>query len=418
MEHLRGDENLFLKLPSHISIDILSRLSTKTICICRCVCKDWQKLLSGPEFSGFRILRSPTTCLMIHKNLTSFNLVELEDEPNNHDFYYVPGTQMDHPEGLLPDCMSMFGSVNGLVSFHEFGYRNPDKVYIWNPARGESITIQSAGGVMEYPNITTYGFGLSSISGDYKNVRIYQELEEHSRRIIKSDCHVYTLGKGRWRYTGHAPFLYSCRTRGVFLKGNLHWLITDPDGRETISCFDLEKDLFQAFPGPPELVQYNLASLELYQDCLSVCDNTSDFDIVIWVMKEYGNKNSWSKKFVIDKHPIDLVGQYYEVVRILKVFRDGEILLLWRDDKLMSFNSKKNAMQLIDLKKFIATPNGIDHSDDPYACIEVIDYVSSFLSLKSFSGEMVNKVTMNNATNTTPPSIALCDFTFLPFMTS
>ncbi|KAL3504181.1 hypothetical protein ACH5RR_034022 [Cinchona calisaya] len=392
MEQISGNENLLFNLPSHISIDILSRLSTKTVCLCRCVCKDWQQLLSGPEFAGFRLLRSPTTSLMIHKNMASFNLVELEDEPNNHDFYYVPGTRMEPSKDNLPPYrMFMFGSVNGLISLHDYGYQNPDNVCIWNPATRESINIQSAGGVMEYPNVTTYGFGLSLKSGHYKVVRIYQEMDRdiESGRISKSDCHVYTLGNGCWRYTGRAPFLYSCRTHGVFLNGNLHWLINDPDGHETISCFDLEKESFQPFPAPPELHQHNLASLELYQDCLCVCDNTSDFDLVIWVMKEYGIKKSWGKEFVIDKHPIDLVGQWYEVFRILKVFRDGEILLLWRDDNLYSFNSKSNALQGIDIHKFLAKQNGNGDFEEWYPSIVAVDYVSSFISLNNFAGEKV-----------------------------
>ncbi|KAL3504184.1 hypothetical protein ACH5RR_034025 [Cinchona calisaya] len=107
MEQISGSENLFFNLPSHIGIDILSRLSTKTICLCRSVCKDWKKLLSGPDFAGFRLLRSPTTSLIIHKNKKSFNLVELEDEPNNHDFYYVPGTQME-PSKRIPPPYRMF----------------------------------------------------------------------------------------------------------------------------------------------------------------------------------------------------------------------------------------------------------------------------------------------------------------------
>ncbi|XP_027150476.1 uncharacterized protein LOC113750730 [Coffea eugenioides] len=200
---------------------------------------------------------------------SSFNLVELEDEPNSHDFYYVPGTKFEQPlKGLGENCMSMFGSVNGLISLQRFGYQIPDTVYIWNPATQESITVQSAGGVMVFPNVITFGFRLSSKAGEYKVARIYQEvLEENLLHVIRSDCHVYTLGsERRWRYTGHAPFLYTCREHGVFLNGNLHWWIRDPDGKEFISCFDLDKESFQHFPAPPELDELNLASLELYQD--------------------------------------------------------------------------------------------------------------------------------------------------------
>ncbi|KAL3535296.1 hypothetical protein ACH5RR_003757 [Cinchona calisaya] len=45
---------------------------------------------------------------------------------------------------------------------------------------------------------------------------------------------------------------------------------------------------------------------------------------------------SWSKEIVIGKEPADLVGPSYEVVRVLEVFKDGDILLLWRDDIWLS----------------------------------------------------------------------------------
>ncbi|CAI9118684.1 OLC1v1020282C1 [Oldenlandia corymbosa var. corymbosa] len=358
------DENdsFFSNLPSQITIDILTRLPIKILSRCRCVCKPWVTLISSPEFADLRKSRLPPS-LMVFKETSSFNMVELENEPTSHDFYYLPGSEMKLPKGFPQNSVSMFGSINGLICFHEFGFRCKDRVRLWNPTTRESITIPSPGGAMEFPNITTYGFGLSSVNGHYKVVRIYQELQRNEQgeltRIIKSECHVYTFGEGSWRLRGNAPFLYSCRTRGVFFHGNLHWLITDPDGPERISCFDLENETFRAFPGPPDLENYNLASLEVYNNknsCLSVCDNSSDFEITIWLMKEYGVKESWVKQFVIDKHPVDLTGKSYEVVQILKVFEDGEILMLWRDDLPLSFDPKNNLLKRVEIKKLARDP--------------------------------------------------------------
>ena len=140
---VNGEDDKFSSLPSHIIIDILSRLSTKTLSRCRCACKIWRKLMSGPVFSSLSILILPTTSLMIQTNSnSSFNLVELEDKPNSHDFYYVPGTKFEQPlKGLGENCMSMVDSVIGLISLQRFRYQIPDTVYIWNLATQESNTV-------------------------------------------------------------------------------------------------------------------------------------------------------------------------------------------------------------------------------------------------------------------------------------
>ncbi|KAL3535300.1 hypothetical protein ACH5RR_003761 [Cinchona calisaya] len=326
MQKLSGyRQELFMNLPSAIITNILSRLSTKTITQCLCVCKTWLKLLSSPAFAS---LRSPPYLIM-HNRFCNFNLIELEDEPNYHDIYYVPGTNTEHPKGF-PERMAMFGSINGLICFHQVGFSSP-VVYLWNPCMGEYITIESPGGIMEFPKVVTFG--------------------------------VYT--------------------DGIFLNDNLHWLISDPDGLELISCFDLDKEVFQPFPAPPELCQYNLASLEVYKECLSVCDNTSDFDFVIWVMKDYGFKSSWNKEFVINKNHIDRIGCYYETIHIVKVLEDGEVLLLWDDFWFRTCNAKRKTLHDVDIYKLIGKDENSPSSS------EVMDYVPSLFSLKEFGLERV-----------------------------
>ncbi|CDP21974.1 unnamed protein product [Coffea canephora] len=291
---------------------------------------------------------------------------------------------------LLP----MVGSINGLICLNEFDHKH-DAVYLWNPIIRESITLPMPEGVRSYPNIVSYGFGSSSETRKYKVVRIFQELEKNTRRILKSNCDVYTLGEETesWRRIGHAPFLYnSCRTHGVFLNRNLHWLIGDQAGSELISCFDLETELFSPFPAPPELSKdFNLASLRLFGGCLSLCDNTSDYEIVIWVMKEYGITKLWTKDIVIDKEPADLVGPSFEVVRVFKVFEDGNILLLWRDDILLSYHSRRQILHQSGVHKLIKKIDD-QMNEDGYPCIEVMEYVPTFLSLETFGIQTMESI--------------------------
>lgn len=401
MESNHHEEGQFLNLPSPIITDILSRLPAKTIFQCKSVCKTFFRLISEPEFVPLHHSRSPIELLIneISEHFPGFsclNLVEIEDNPNQHNLHYVEEKKMKVPKVHLDSNTTLIGSINGLVCINEF---HGEAIHIWNPTTRESITIETPYGEERvFPNIVSYGFGFSSVTNQFHVIQIFQHIDKNNYNVIlKSECQVYTLGTGLWRSIGHAPFWYNCREHGVFLHENIHWLIYDVDSHnqscEFISCLDLEKMEFRAFPSPNELIKNNLATLNIYDHQLCVCDNTSDFDIVLWTMKEYGVKESWSKEVVVSKYPIDLIGNYYEVVHVIKVFKDGEILLLWRDDVFLSYHLKRKTLISFDARDLIGKSRDIIQGLNGLPpCIEAMDYVSSVLSLKNFEIEVVKNI--------------------------
>ncbi|KAI3464427.1 hypothetical protein Pfo_021090 [Paulownia fortunei] len=144
-----------------------------------------------------------------------------------------------------------------------------------------------------------------------------------------------------------APLEYNCRSIGAFLNGNLHWLVADLKCSYWISCFDLETELFSTFSPPPPLRRSGrfLGGLVACGECLCLYDNTSDDEIVFWLMKEYGVEKSWTKEFVISKIP-DLAGESYEVVYPIKVFKDGDIWMSWEDSCLFYYNKTKLILRI------------------------------------------------------------------------
>ncbi|KAG8378373.1 hypothetical protein BUALT_Bualt08G0130800 [Buddleja alternifolia] len=240
------------------------------------------------------------------------------------------------------------------------------------------------GAVYDYSRAVTYGFGFSKMSGEYKVVRIYQERvrdpSDHSlMSILKSECWVYTLGTRSWRsippgYT----FDYDSHSNGVFLSGNLHWLVGDLlKGPYLISCFNLETELFHRLSTPTTLPETRtfLGGIVVLGDCLCICDNTSDDEIVIWVRKEYGVKKSWKKEIVITRI-LDLDGEFDEIYHPLKVCPDGDILMWGEDDHLSYYSNKTKT-----IKKF---------ERPPLDCDNAMLHTSSFVSLKSFVIENVS----------------------------
>ncbi|KAL2503494.1 F-box protein [Abeliophyllum distichum] len=340
------EEGFLMNLPSHIIVDVFSRLPAPTILNCKLVCKKWLSLISTPEFAKLHLSRSiPGLVVFQHEPVRAevCRLFEFEDDLDHADLHYDPVIKFDLSVSL--------GISRGAI-------------------------VQVLDWLVEFPSQVTYGFGLSRISGQYKVVRIFHEcvLDPTTGAVLsipKSECHVYTLGTGSWRGIGGVPFAYNCRSVGLFFNGNLHWVIQDLEGSELISCFNVEKESFQPFPFPfpGEQHKRTLHSLGVVAGCLCLCDNTSDSEIVIWVMKEYGLKKSWNKEFVISKIP-DFAGESYEMVYALKVFENGDILLTWDDYYLFFYRNQTKTLQKVEA--------------DPNYSIQTMLHVPSFVSLKNF----------------------------------
>ncbi|XP_022878786.1 F-box protein CPR30-like [Olea europaea var. sylvestris] len=377
-----SDEGFLMNLPFHIILDILSRLPAQSILTCKLVCKKWLCLISTPEFANLHLFRStPGLVVFIHESggAEFCRLFEFNDNAlDHHDLHYDPEIKFELSAslGISSGATVQVGSINGLVCLRNF-YRKYDALYVCNPITREYVALPVLDWLFEFPSEVTYGFGLSIISGQYKVVRIFHEcvLDPTTGTILsipKYECHVYTLGTGSWRSIEGVLFAYNCRSVGLFFNGNLHWVIEDLEGSELISCFDVEKESFQPFPFPfpGERHKRALHSLGVVADCLCLCDNTSDSEIVIWVMKEYGVKKSWIKEFVISKMP-DFAGTSYEMVHALKVFENGDILMSWDDYYLFFYRNQSKTLQQVEV-----VPNN---------SIQTMLHVPSLFSLKNFT---------------------------------
>ncbi|KAL2467648.1 F-box/kelch-repeat protein [Forsythia ovata] len=371
---MSSDEGFLMNLPSHIIVEILSRLPAVTVIDCKVVCKKFLSLLSTTEFVKFHLSRSTPELLVFSEHVWSgagdvcCELLELEDGIEHHDRKYNQIIKFE-PEDL-PDfyCLLtvLVGSVDGLVCFCN---RNSEHraLYVCNLFMREYVMLPFLKWVDRNQRQVTFGFGVSTISHQYKVVGIQ-----------KSECHVYSLGTGAWRNVGGVPFAFEYYTYfGLFFNGNIHWLIKDLEGSELISCFNLEKESFQPFPPPfpGENDKITFYSLGVLEGCLCLCDSTSESDIVVWVMKEYGVKKSWIKEFVIGKLP-DFTFPTFERIHALHLFKDGDILFSKGYEYLFSYSSQSKTLEIVSsvFDTFVERP---------------MLHVSSILSLKDFALEKV-----------------------------
>lgn len=249
-------------IPTLIITDILSRLPTKTIIHCKCVCKSWRNLLLDPYFANLHLSRSPTA-LIIHQlglgvslpdsNSDILKLVKFRDESDGHHLCYHPAMKFNlkvcHPHGKI----LLVGSINGLLCFCD--YQN-ESLFICNPTVRQYVTVPEPNHKRRYPSVLVYGFGFSSISGQYKLVQIFQKAASGN---CSYECQgeVYSLGTGKWRSIGPVPFKYDLRLYSVTLNGNIHWLTCNMESPYSICAFDIEKESFQGFSTVPGLGRGN-----------------------------------------------------------------------------------------------------------------------------------------------------------------
>ncbi|XP_028096477.1 F-box protein CPR1-like [Camellia sinensis] len=145
----------------------------------------------------------------------------------------------------------------------------------------------------------SYGLGYDSSNDDYKVVRI-------SHYFCISDC-----------------------TDSIIVSvGSLHWLATDSKKLDVIATFHLADENFQIMPFPTLQYAHRLKlRLGALDGCLRVLVPLSNGCQDVWVMKEYGVRDSWTKITIGSK--------------ILCLPRTGQVLFETRRNKLMLFDPQE-----------------------------------------------------------------------------
>ncbi|KZV48896.1 F-box/kelch-repeat protein-like [Dorcoceras hygrometricum] len=392
-----------MDLPSEIITNILSRLPWRTIIGCKRVCKKWNELLSSLEFAKFHLSVSTPQVLVLQTDPNGEYLckfVENEDNFQRHEngFLSDQGLKFD-PKAFISSPadyrIEIKGSVDGLLCL-QYSSKIDDVIYVCNPITRQYTSLPRLARILEYVNFTQYGFGVSSITGQYKVIHLFQKSIHRVRQCVITknyqcefyDYLVYTLGTGYWRrIPRNSPFGRAHLSFGVYLNGNLHGLVQDSSKSAiSISCFDLEDESFKPFCPPPyplRLVWFTCCdTLGVLDDCLCICDSTSlsgEGGLVFWTMREYGVEESWTRQYIFLGTQI-CHSFPHDVVYPIKGYKNGDILFSWQHQTLFYHNNKTKTSHEVDM----SAPNS-----DPRFRFKTMLHNSSFLSLESFQGEDV-----------------------------
>ncbi|XP_057443130.1 F-box/kelch-repeat protein At3g23880-like [Lotus japonicus] len=275
-------------LPFELVEKILCRLPVKPLLRFQCVSKSWNSLISDSKFARkhLREFNRRTIILETRNHLNSYSLQPAFaftaanptattpiPYPPNHYFYHSV----------------VVGSCDGIICLCDFNTRT---FLAWNPctktfAKSPPWEKLNAG---DYTVKTSLGFGYDRRTGIYKAVRIFT----HG---LKAQVMVHTFGTNSWR-TMEENFLPHDNS-GKFSKGTINWIgVAHWNSVRFIISLDLGKESFQELRLPAGIDQTNL-TLGVLRDSLCVVSHLRLLFWDIWMMKEHGNSESWTKLFSI-----------------------------------------------------------------------------------------------------------------------
>ncbi|KAK6254633.1 hypothetical protein SCA6_015938 [Theobroma cacao] len=294
-------------LSQDIIEEILSRLPVKSLLRFKCVSKSWKSLISSPSFARMQLERASGTSVVITSTPSRLNLVDYETS-----FCEVP---LDFPPKRQDRRVRIMGSCHGLVAVA----LEKDKVFLWNPSTGDYKKLPDpcfpSSGLLCF-----YGFGYDSSTDDYKLLLGAQTSAWHpiSYTFCKEvTVSIFSLRNNSWRMiqfpsanSSIFPFL---NLSGSLVNGALHWL-KGKNVTVEIQAFDLKTERFSIVPIPdkPQTSFHYLnigvlggrLCLTFYNHNFCLNEPPSHHPLEIWVMKDYGVKESWSKFLTVGEKPI------------------------------------------------------------------------------------------------------------------
>ncbi|KAL9398029.1 hypothetical protein Peur_006990 [Populus x canadensis] len=254
-------------------------------------------------------------------------------EVKHHPLYSGGGTEV-------------IGSVNGLV----FLRRSETNIAVYNLSTRECKKCYVAETEIPRRDMTTgyvyYGFGYDSYGDDYKVVRMAQFVREDGGGNgggwgCEYEVKVYSLKNDKWKKIEGLPIrlrllskpffhILNRRGYGVFAGHALHWIVPQRRQlgiRDCVLGFDIRDDKFFELPQS----DYENKGMNFQVDVgvlegnLCVMCNYEHVCVDVWVMKEYGVKESWCKMFSV--HAIKWISAFM-FLRPLVYSKGGDMVLL------------------------------------------------------------------------------------------
>ncbi|XP_017628711.2 F-box protein At3g07870-like [Gossypium arboreum] len=349
--------NIMEKLPQEIILGILSRLPSTSLLQSMLVCRAWRRLIRDP------LLVATHFSHMADKDGPSF-IFQSNRPSSSYQLFFIDFSDF-HSQGKvmfkkLPHLMSIYllDSCNGLLCMRDARW-----IYICNPFTRVYLQLPK---LVNYPaQVGHIAFGFHQTTKQYKVIQVVYlrqqvllggRINVATSTLVQSQVHVLTIGDPSWRHIGTLPYDLARPIPKALVNGRLHWL-SKPNNDNTASIFisfDLETEQFQEMAKPDccgsNRCFHHLMVLRGFLSAGAYHDND---ELEVWVMKEYGIKESWIKEFTIGNHLPPTLQQndllHFNMakarfpnssVRVLCILRNDEILLEYLNRVVVVFDPR------------------------------------------------------------------------------
>ncbi|KAH1108849.1 hypothetical protein J1N35_012617 [Gossypium stocksii] len=277
---------------------VRAMLYVKDILRFKCVSKFWCSWIEDPYFIRLHLsysLKTNTNRSLIVRHCKYQFLSVNYDSPKIT-------RRLKQPLGEQKKYIQILGSCNGLLAVEDENGR----ILLWNPSTRKyqvlpSTEIEFSSPPIRYSRSTYYGFGYDPVSDDYKVVRIVQLLGANDE-YFHSEVKVYSLRSNFWRRIKDFCFYFISNRQLGFLANNvLHLLAfkTPESSNRNLVGFDLRSEEFSLVDLPDfcldENIYFDVKAMEGYLCLTATYLELGDIVADVWIMKEYGVKESWVK---------------------------------------------------------------------------------------------------------------------------
>ncbi|XP_013467787.2 F-box/kelch-repeat protein At3g23880 [Medicago truncatula] len=209
---------------------------------------------------------------------------------------------------------------------------------------------------MGYAN---YAFRYDPFIDNYKVVSVFcyefQYFKNLRAKACKTEVKVHTLGKHSWRRIHNFSSTYVPRgcESGIIVSGSVNWFAyssVNDSCSITIVSLDLGKESYQDISQPDygDFVRLTMGVMRDFLCLFSYSDSFTD----VWLMKIYGNKESWIK---LIRLPRLRYHDYRVSSRIVDISEDKNqvLLILIKDYRLLRwfvYDARNDIKKIIEIQ--------------------------------------------------------------------
>ncbi|XP_059305813.1 F-box/kelch-repeat protein At3g23880-like [Lycium ferocissimum] len=324
------DQATGIRFKVDIMMEILSRLPVRSLFRFKCVSKFWEALIADPYFKMKHHLHAKND--QNSQKILICQLWSVKDRGLGFRSSSLSPVQMvedeqkvDCPSNCIPMKCKPYCGYDGLVLLVYLSDRPNLPLLLWNPSTRESIELPHP----ESPlTDCVWGLGYDSTSGDYKILAV--NLNGSGRRV-----EILSLKSGSWRRIGNYPTGVHCypgfKDCGMdylpFVHGAFHWSGMSP--YYTIVSFNISNEVYGEIPllegmcnrSEKRITDHGVSVLGGMLCLYSTYVHHHKRTFELWVMKDYGVKESWTKLIAIPNPNL------FNSARPKHLFADGEVLL-------------------------------------------------------------------------------------------